>query len=468
MSNQSHNKEVQRHEEAKQAAAAARFEQIITADYSAASSIDELYNYLSTEEIKTLRTRNKSFKTREAELDNMPLPQTTTLSQSQDEIDAARAAEAAAAAEVGVTTEEQVAADEQAAAETAQAEADRLVAEAAAAGTPLTVQRNDVEILYDGVEKLGEGSYKLSVDPEDGTSPEVFYGATQADCFKKLRKSKAHATKELRRRARKLEITDELRALQVEVVPYEPLLRPLALSPDDIFTMTERRKELRKKLDDPAEVLRATRELRQIEEKLYLASLSPEECARKNEETERKRFSNGYNTAISWLANHPEFYNCTDNIKLLQEFMSNLNWAVTENNMDLAFSQLQEQGVLLERPEETEPDQPVVAQPASVVPVATPVAVTPAPAPASAAPKTRTSTQAATTGALPAATKVMRPGSSTGMPATRRSDSVPVAVTPRLTAEEYHRTPASEMKRRYDREPAYRAQVDALIAAGQI
>ena len=467
MSNQSHNKEVQRQEQEKQAAAAARFEQVITADYSAAASIDELYNYLSTEEIKTLRTRNKSFKTREAELDNMLLPQTTTLSMSQDEVDAARAAEAVAA-ETVVTTEEQVAANEQAAAETAQAEADRLVAEAAAAGTPLTVQRDAVEILYDGVEKLGEGSYKLSVDPEDGTSPEVFYGATQADCFKKLRKSKAHATKELRRRARKLEITDELRALQVEVIPYETLLRPLSLSADDIFTITERRKELRKKLDDPAEVLKATRELREIEEKLYLSSLSPEECAKKNEEIERKKFSNGYNTAISWLANHPDFYNCTDNIKLLQEFMANLNWAVTENNLDLAFAQLQEQGVLLDRPEVQTPDQPVVAQPASVVPVATRAVVTPAPATASAAPKTKTSTPVVTTGVLPATPKVMRPGSSTGMPATRRSDSVPVAVTSRLTAEEYHRTPASEMKRRYDREPAYRAQVDALIAAGQI
>lgn len=443
--------QIHEHEETKQRAAQERHDQVMGADYSAATNFDELYNDLAVSEIKDLYSQNATFKAKTDELNNAPLPQTTTLGPSQDDIDAARAAEAAAAEPIAQV--EEVQAD---AAAQAQADADRLVAEAAAAGTPLTVQRDAVEILYDGVEKLGEGSYKLTVDPEDGTPVEVFYGATQKDCFKALRKSKASATRELRRRAKKVQITDELRALQVEVINYPPLVRPVVLSADEIFTLTEQ-------LKDPVTSLSAMTKLRQ-------ASVTPEECDRQNEAIERQRYSDGYNTAITWIQTHPDFYACPENISALQTIMASLNWAVTIKNLDLAYDNLVEQGVLLERPEESTSNQPVVAQPASVVPVAAAVpVVTPAPAQASAAPKTQAPTQKATTGALPVAPKVLRPGSSsTAVMPTRRSDSVPVAITPTLTVEEYNRTPATVMKMRYQREPAYRAQVDALIASGQV
>ena len=182
--------QVQEQNDQRQAEAAARTEQISAADYSAATTFEELYGDLSVAEIKHLTSQNATFKAKVAELDGQPLPQTQTLAKSQDEIDAERAAAEAAAQ---AKTPEQI-----------QAEADRVAEEAAAANVILTVQRDAVEVLYEGVEKLGEGSYKLTVDPEDGTPAEIFYGATQADCFKKLRKSKASATREIRRRKRKL------------------------------------------------------------------------------------------------------------------------------------------------------------------------------------------------------------------------------------------------------------------------
>ena len=425
----------------------------LLADYSAATSIDELYAGLHSTVIKRLYNENATFKAKvdefnisegrakliadfralsdadqqlsyarmtneqkkiiDDDVDAFTVQQTITLAPSQDEIDAAKKAEQA-------------------------------VAEAAAAGEIPAVQRGTVEILYEGVEKLGEDSYKLTVDPGDGTPAEVFFASTQADLFKALRKSKANATKELRRRAKKIQITDELRALQVEVVNYAPLVQPLRLTPDEIFTFTEQQK-------DPVTVLEATRKLRQ-------ASLTQEECDRMNEAIERQRYSDGYNTAITWIQTHPDFYQCSENIEALQKLMAELNWAVTIKNLDLAYDTLVAQGVLLERPEEPTSNQPV-AQPASVVPV---VAAPVTQAAASAV------TPAATPGALPDAKKVLRPGSSTATLPSRRVDEIRPATAPVLTAEEYYSIPAAVLKRRYDREPTFKAAVDALIASGKV
>jgi len=428
----------------------------LLADYSAATSIDDLYSGLHSTLIKRLYNENATFKAKvdefnlsegrakliadfralpaadqqlsyarmtneqkkiiDDDVDAFTAAQTVVLAPSQDEIDAAKKAEQA-------------------------------VEEANAAGEIPAVQRGTVEILYEGVEKLGEGSYKLTVDPGDGTPEEVFFATTQADLFKALRKSKANATKELRRRAKKVQITDELRALQVEVVNYAPLVAPVRLTPDEIFTLTEQTK-------DPVTVLEATRKLRQ-------ASLTQEECDRQNEAIERQRYSDGYNTAITWIQTHPDFYNHPENVARLQDLMAELNWAVTIKNLDLAYAELEAQGVLLERPEESSSSQPA-AQPASVVPVAAAPVATPVPV---AAP-------AAKTGALPDARQVRpadRPSSSTGMQPQRRSDSLPKPATaPSLSAEEYNNMSAAEVKRRYNREPDFHAAVDALIASGKI
>ena len=432
--------QVQEQNDQSQAEAAARAEQISTADYSAATTFEELYGDLSVTEIKYLMSQNATFKAKIAELNGQPLPQTQTLAKSQDEIDAERAAEAAQ-----VKTPEQI-----------QAEADRIAEEAAAANVTLTVQRDAVEVLYEGVEKLGEGSYKLTVDPEDGTPAEIFYGVTQADCFKKLRKSKASATREIRRRQKKIEITQELKDLAVETIDYAPLLQPIVLTPDEIYTLCEQQK-------DPITVLEATRKLRQ-------ASLTPEECARHNEGIERQRYTDGRNTAISWLQLNPSFYNCPENISAMQELMGGLNWAVTLKNMDKAYATLVEQGVLLDRPEQPSTQVQPAAQPASVVSVAAAPAVTPAQAQASAVPTNTPAATPATTGALPDA-RQLRPAdrsSSTGMQPTRRVENAGAVVANVLTVEEYNRMPAATVKQRYQREPAFKAQVDALIDTGKI
>lgn len=227
----------------------------------------------------------------------------------------------------------------------AQAQKDREAAELAEAARAPGAN----EVLFDGVEKLGPGSYKLTVPSADGADkPEVFYGNSQAELFAKLRKSKGYATTEIRRRSKSVQVTPEMRKMQVERVDY-PFIQPLQLTSDQIYTLTEERAEWDKKLKDPAHVLEAKRKLREIDGKLELASLSTEECTRRNGEVERRAYAEGNRIAVDWIsANRARFYNCQENIKSMQDLMGldGLNWAVTFNNMTKAFEILQTQGVL--------------------------------------------------------------------------------------------------------------------------
>ena len=150
--------------------------------------------------------------------------------------------------------------------------------------------------------------------------------------------------------------------------------------------------------------------------------------------------------------------------------MGGLNWAVTLKNMDKAYATLVEQGVLLDRPEQPSTQVQPAAQPASVIPVAAAPAATPAQAQASAVPTNTPAATPATTGALPDA-RQLRPAdrsSSTAMQPTRRVENAGAVVANVLTVEEYNSMPAATVKMRYNREPAFKAQVDALIASGKI
>ena len=448
---------------------------VLAADYSGYNSLEEIWKGLSSAEINLLKSQSPSYKKRVEELDLINAfrqlndedqatffaeanegtravlendgyvsSQTTTLAQSpgeaQEEAEAARLAQQNEAG-IGKTPEEIQEENERVEAGRLQAEADRVAAEAAAANTTVALPRDQVEVLYDGVEKLGNNAYRLTVDPEDGTPVEVFWGESQKECFKKLRDSKKHSIRELRRRKNQLEITQELRDLQPEVIPYAPLMQAVSLTPKEIYDLTEQQK-------DPSTVLEATRKLRQ-------ASYTPEECARYNEAIERQRFSEQKATGEKWISENPDFHASPENINNLIKLMGGLGWAATEKNLDLAFKILKEQEVYVPEVIETPPP----AQPAFVVPVAA-VAVPTVPAPAAPA------------GALPAAKRVLRPGSlaesSTGIqPSVRMPERLgqPPRVPP-MSAEEYSSINSATLKTRYAKEPEFKARVDAYWAAG--
>jgi hypothetical protein len=404
---------IQQQNDARAAEKAARHQQIMEADYSAATTLDELWQDLSTDEIKALSRENATFRMRQSELDNEPLPQTQTL--------AASPGEAAA-----MVDSERVAAEE------AQAVTDRARAEETqGSGTPAATEK-----LYEGVEKRGENDYVLTLDPEDGSNCEIFYGKSQAECWKKLRESKKNATRELRRRAKKIQITQELENAQIERIPYPPLLEKVTLSPTELFDYTEQ-------LKDPVTSLTAMQKLR-------TASMTQAEIDLFNENIIRQREIDAQNVASQWITTHPEFYRCPENIAALQDLMFRLDWGISIHNLNVAFKALKDQGIHVEKPEGG--DQAVVTE--------TPTLVVPEPAPKPAAAQPRP--------AAPA--RVYRPASNSTSPmATRRIDTIRTApkVTA-LTPAEYHATPSAVLQARYRKDPAYRAQVDELIASGKV
>ena len=382
---------------------------LLKKDFSRHESIDSMYMGLSAAEISLLRTGNPSFRNRLAELDNVAPPQTQTLSASPEEL-----------IERGNQARE--------------AQNDRALPEDR---TPIQVAPQQTEELFAGVHKVGDRQYELTVDPGDGSHPEVFHGTTQSECFQKLRESKASATRELRRRRKQVQITDEMKRLQVEKVYFPPLLKKLDLTPQEIFDLSEAERDP----SDPKAMLDAKNKLR-------LAGMTQGEIDLQNEQINNARTQHAYSTATTWVK-ATSFYPGpnNENVAALQGLMAQLDWAVTPANLSKAYEILKEQDILVARPAST---------PAPAVPAPT-VAAQPAPVAQSA----------------PAAPKrILRPassGTSMSNAVTRRIET-PIAQPKKLTltAAEYHATPSSVMQARYKRDPVYRQAVDDLIASGAV
>jgi hypothetical protein len=397
--------QVDQYEAKKKAAQQARQDELQLRNFNGAQDFDQLYEGLSSEEIKFLYTYNESF---HKTTDLLNDPQTQTLAASPEE-----------AAEI----RDQARAAEQ----------NRLFAEARAAEEANARE----EKLYEGVEKLADGRYRLTIDPLDGSSPEVFYGDTQAAVWAALRKSKANATKELRRRAGQVKITQELREMTVDVVEYAPLEVKVTLAPAELFEATEM-------LKDPSTSIEGTR-------RLQAAARTDQDIARANEALIRGRSIEAQTIAEKWLHENPTFYACDHNIGALREIMGTLNWAVTPKNLSLAHQALIEQNVLVDKLPEAEVETPAFAQPRPRQ-AFVPKAVAP---PAPAAPQAPRST-------VPLRRPTMHDPSQTSF---ARKTATPIRVAP-MTEREASSIPASEMKERYNSDANFRARMDAYWAAG--
>lgn len=298
------------------------------------------------------------------------------------------------------------------------------------------------EKLYAGVE-IREGRYFLTIDPEDGTAPEVFKsrpiaeGGSQGEVWKLLRDSKKNATRELRRRAKAVKLTKELREMAVDVIPYVPLEVKVNLTPAELF-------EAHAMLADPSTAVEGTR-------RLQAAARTQEDVDRANEQLERGRMQEQEAAARKWMTDNPQFIVCDENLKAMMELMSGLNWGVTSGNLTKAFNALLEQEALLTSlPEVTEPEFTTgpAPKPRTVFfPKAAPVE------PPKAAP-------------APAARPSRRPLNNSGIGFREaRMNTEPAKPQP-MTAVEYAGFSAVELKTRYNRDEAFKARVDAYWAAG--
>jgi hypothetical protein len=397
---------LEQYEANKKSTAQARQDEIQLMNYNGAQNFDELYDGLSSAEIKFLYTFNQSF---HDTTDLLNSPQSQTLAASPEEAQEIRDQRRAA-------------------------EQNRLFTESREAEEANVRE----EKLYHGVEKLADGRYRLTIDPGDGTSPEVFYGATQAEVWDALRKSKANATKELRRRAKSVRITAELRAITPEIIEYPPLVEKITLTPAELYDYTAAQ-------SDPLRSVEALRMLR-------LAGMTQAEVDRQNEVLIRSRMMEATSIADKWMKENPEFYKCPENIKAMIDLMgeSGLNWAVTSHNLDLSFDALKEQEVLVTRPEEG------VAVP--VIPQSRPRPATfalPAAVPSPAAPQAQRP-------AAPLRRPTMHDPSRVSF---ARRSSAPIKAAP-MTATEYQSISSSDMKEKYTKDANFKDRVDAYWAAG--
>jgi hypothetical protein len=422
----------------KKAAAQARLAEFMAKDYSTAKDFNQLWSGISTEEIVHLRGNCQSFQDAENRLnlveafrkftseeqerffaecnegtrqvlenDGYVSSQTQTLAPSPDESEEESAAQRQAKQEF-LNTQSSAAAEAQ------------------------------DDKLYPGVEIIG-GKYRLSLDPGDGSQPEVFWGDSQKDVFIKLRESKVHATKALRRRQKEVKVTQELRDLKPDVVNYPPLEVKVTLSPSELFDATEMMK-------DPTTAVEGAR-------RLAAAARTQEDVDRANEITILSRQREQEQIAHNWMSAHPEFYQCKENIQAMIDLMTKLNWAAISNrNLDLAFKALQEQGILVEQLPETEVTAEQVPQPRKVfVPQAAPVA----------APKVTPAPPVRPTSRKPLNNSSMG-GGETSFVRRNTTPAKPIAMTP----SEYHSISAVELKTRYHRDEAFKARVDAYWDKG--
>jgi hypothetical protein len=395
---------IEKYEQDKKTARQTRQDELQLRNYNGSQNFDQLYEGLSTEEIKSLRLYCESFIETEKLLNS---PQTQTLAASPAEAQALRDSQR-------------------------EVEQNRLFAESRAAAE----ENARAEKLYDGVEKLADGRYRLTIEHDSG-NPEVFYGVSQAEVWKSLRDSKKNATAELRRRAGQVKLTKELREMKVDVVNYVPLEVKVTLTPAEVFEATEM-------LKDPSTSIEGTR-------RLQAAARTQEDIDRANEQLVRSREIEAQTTVSKWIVDNPQFYVCDENIKAFRDLMGGLNWAVTSHNMSLAYDALVEQNALIERIGEAE--APVipqsrprfVPQAAKVPAVASPVA-----------PRPTATLRRPTNGTT------LNGGATSGARLEKYGE---VKVQP-LTEIEANALSATESKQKYLKDPVYRARLDAYWAKG--
>jgi hypothetical protein len=393
---------------------------------------------LSVDEIKFLRASNKSF------LDVMTTIDGFRKLTPQDQ--EAFFSEANEATRISLENDGYVSAEIQSLAGSPAEEQEILDSRRAAEQQKLFQQSREAEELiarkelaYPGIEKVDENLFRLTVDPGDGTAAEVFQGTTPAETFQKLIESKKHATRELRRRAKSVKVTAEMRALTPEIVNYPPLMEKVTLTPEQLYDFTAAQ-------SDPLRSVEAIRMLR-------LAGMTQEEVDRHNEVIVRSRETEARSIADAWIKNHPEFYVCPENLQSLMTIFENMNWACTSHNLDLSLSCLQEQDVLIGRPAESEVEAPVVPTPTRRI-------ITP---------PTAASAPVAPHTARPVAQGVRRPlnnSSVSGTSSPRFKDASSRTAVQAMSATEYASYTAADMRSKYKLDPAFQKRVDAYWAAG--
>lgn len=312
------------------------------------------------------------------------------------------------------------------------------------------------------------------VDLNDGSGAQKFYGRTKDELIEVLGEAQVNATRKIRQQQAEVrKETDDRKKREKRAKDAELLLdnpekvelkqyKSRQLTPEEQWAMAN-------SVSDPAQFAKS---MNTWAEATFGAPIQ-EVVGALNAAEQDRASQRAAHIGRVWVARNEDFNPSKKNIAALRDFMEERGWDVTEKNLDKAFRYLDAQDNVFEpRPEEVEeivaptPAQPAI--PAAVTVAAAPATAAPAPAlPAAAQPVPNI-----TIPAIPGTTVLgMRPGSVSTALSPRDSSvrSGAQGIQPvGLTAEDYRRTPLSEIKRRMRTDPAYAAAVQKLWDEGKV
>jgi hypothetical protein len=270
----------------------------------------------------------------------------------------------------------------------------------------------DVEIKSGGQPKSWPaGSWKASIDLEDGSPKSNYYGATEKDVLDAVLSAQANASVRIK----------ELKRAQHTAEPRAAVATPQVapLTSDQAFKLTN-------DLNDPSKAPAAVARIVEAHVGIPLKTLGNNAT----EESQQRIAEKCGEAAAAFVDQNPEYKFCPHNSGLMVNYIAQKNWDPTDiNAYQRTYNDLRAMGLLALNTAAAEEDQPEAAPPATAVTSVT-----------------RPRVAAVTSSGLRAAN-----GSAT--PVTRK----------KMTRAELERMPANEYNRRLKEEPGFRAAVDALV-----
>jgi len=259
------------------------------------------------------------------------------------------------------------------------------------------------------------GELVLVVDPEDGSQPQHFRGASKDEIFEKLADAQVHLSATLNQQKK---IISGLRKPD-KAAATAPVAKPRVLSADERFQIAQ-------DITDPAKAPDAIAKV--VEAQIGIA---PGKLAEKlNREAVDEDAEAAVNEARIFRESTPEYYNSDANNRKLLNFLKREDLPITRNNLAYAFEQLRADGLLAERP-------------------APPPSTTPAAPPGDSRVSYRERGETRSTG--------FREGDSSAAPGQRRS-------TPKYTRAQIEAMSTRDYQDKLENEPGFRELVDKMTA----
>jgi hypothetical protein len=192
----------------------------------------------------------------------------------------------------------------------------------------------------------------ITIDLHDGSGVQKFIGKTHQEALEKVAKAQANSTWKVREQAREIKLQRGF--LQPEPDDPMPSFKPRSLTADEQWRLSQ-------ELQDPAKCVGAVSTI--MESRIGASMEKITEAVAAVETAKRQQAM--VNVATDWGNKHRgQYYASDENNQRMMEYVTSHKMAVTENNLNIAFQDLRDSGLLEARPEAAE----VPAQPTEGIP----------------------------------------------------------------------------------------------------